>query len=52
MDDTDGDYGGNGDVVADDYRDDDNDVGINNRHDYDAIGIIVMFTCSHDDADC
>ena len=35
-DDTDGDYCGNCDVVGDDYRDNE---GINNCHDYDAIGI-------------
>ena len=40
MGDTDGDYCGNGDVVGDDCRDDDNDEGINNRHGYDAIGIL------------
>ena len=39
MDDTDGDYGGNRDVVGDDYLDNNNDEGINNRHGYDAIGI-------------
>ena len=34
MDDTDGDYGGNDDVVGDDYR---GNEGIINRHDYDAM---------------
>ena len=39
-DDTDGDYCGNCDVVGDDYRDNEGIfMFINNRHDYDAVGI-------------